>query len=65
MNRAAESIPSGKDPSSIPDLRGIPLGQLADEAADPEGIVNDMVLRLLDGIEGSARVAVMSFNSAI
>jgi hypothetical protein len=65
VDSEAQPIGGGPDPCLIPDLRSIPLGQLAKRAAVTEDIVADVVLRIVEGMESPSRVQVMMFNSAI
>lgn len=67
MDTDTQAIRSGPDPCLITDLGHVPLGQLAGRAAEADSGVAAVVLRILEGMEspGTARVQVMSFNSAI
>lgn len=60
-----DATPAGEvepRPALIPDVRDVPLGQLA---ADGDGAAALLVLRFLDGMETPSRVRTMTFNSAI
>lgn len=49
----------------IPDLRGIPLGQLASLAANGEKSVTSLVSHIVDDEQGVLHIPAMMFNSAI
>ena len=63
----SEARPSGSrsDQCLIPDLRSIPLEQLARQAADGEIDVVSVVSRIVDGRKCPSSVSAMMFNSAI
>jgi len=63
----SEARPSGRgsDQCLIPDLRSIPLEQLARQAADGEIDVVSVVSRIVDGRKCPSNVSAMMFNSAI
>ncbi|MGH3158824.1 MAG: hypothetical protein ACRDNF_19950 [Streptosporangiaceae bacterium] len=65
MNFDAESIRETAAAPLIPDLRGIPLGQLADRTADADDIVAGVVGRYVKEMENLSHVPVLAFNSAI
>jgi FXSXX-COOH protein len=49
----------------ITDLRSVPLGQLANRAADANGVVAAVVHRILEDTDSPSRVQALTFNSAI
>lgn len=55
----------GSHGCQIPDLRRIPLAQLAREAADREKGVTRVVSRIVDSRENPSGVSAMMFNSTI
>lgn len=63
MDAAAQSSSTVEDQSRIPDLRGIPLGQLARRAAAGEQEVTGVVSRIVDSRESPSAVSAMMFNS--
>jgi hypothetical protein len=64
VNSDAESI-RGTTTPLIPDLRGIPLWQLAHRTNDADDIVADLVGRCLGVAQSPSHVPVLTFNSAI
>lgn len=65
MNSDAELIRETATPMLIPDLREIPLAQLADRSMDSTDIVAGLVERCLDEVESPSHVLVLAFNSSI
>lgn len=65
MNSEGQPIGSGSDSCSIPDLRGLSLAQLAEQAGQVNSEVADVVARLTDSLDSPRRVQATMFNSAI
>jgi hypothetical protein len=65
VDSEARPIGSGSHRSLIPDLRNIPLDQLATLAAEGEGVVVGVVSRIVAGQENPSLVEAMMFNSTI
>ena len=62
MDSAASLISTTTDVSLIPDVRDIPLADLAREGATGTAAV---LARVVDGTDGPAQVPTTSFNSGI
>jgi len=65
MDSETRHIGTRSDECLIPDLRGIPLAQLARRAAVDERAVTDVVSRIVAGLERPSGVTAMMFNSTI
>ena len=65
MGAEAQLVDRGSHPSLIPDLRAVPLAQLATQAADGTGVVTGVVSRIVQDPEGPSGIPAMMFNSAI
>ena len=65
MDSEARHIGGGSHRGQIPDLRGIPLAQLARQAADGEKDVTDVVSRIVGSLDSPSSVSAMMFNSTI
>jgi hypothetical protein len=55
----------GLPPCQAPDLRAIPLVELARQAGSGEDVIHDTVARMIDGEESPSLVPATIFNSAI
>jgi hypothetical protein len=64
MDSAAQLVADGLSYRAIPDLRNIPLAELARQADDGSGHVDDVVARMVSGGSGQPVSATM-FSSAI
>ena len=64
MDAEAQRIDGGSHRGLIPDLRDIPLAQLAAQAAGGADVVTGVVSRIADDKDPSS-VPAMMFNSAI
>lgn len=65
MDSVATPEGNGSDRCLIPDLRGIPLGQLARLVTDGEKDVPGVVSRIVDSRGNPSGVSALMFNSAI
>lgn len=65
MDSVARPAGNITDRCLIPDLRGIPLGQLASLAAEGEKGVTNLVSRIVDNEQSALHIPAMIFNSAI
>jgi hypothetical protein len=65
MDSAAQLAADGSARSLIPDLQATSLASLARHASDGDGAINDLVARIVDGVESPAVLQTMIFNSAI
>jgi hypothetical protein len=64
VNPEGQTIDAGSDLCLIPDLRDIPLAQLAVQA-DGANLVTAVVSRIVRDTEDSSIIPAMMFNSAI
>jgi hypothetical protein len=64
MDSAVQLVADGLSYRPIPDLRNIPLGELARQADDGSRHVDDVEARMVPGSAGQAPVSTM-FSSAI
>jgi hypothetical protein len=55
----------GVDQCLVPDLRDIPLAQLAKQATDRQDVVASVLSRIVHLPEGPSSVKAMMFNSAL
>lgn len=65
MDSAVQLVADGFRYYPIPDLRNIPLGELARQADDGSGHVDDVELRMVQGRDGQAPASATMFSSAI
>jgi hypothetical protein len=65
MDSAVQLVADGFRYYPIPDLRNIPLGELARQADDGSGQVDDVELRMMQGRDGHAPASATMFSSAI
>jgi hypothetical protein len=65
MDSAVQLVADGLSYRPIPDLRNIPLGELARQADDGSCHVDDVEVRMIAGSGGQASVSATMFSSAI
>jgi|HubBroStandDraft_5_1064220.scaffolds.fasta_scaffold1985079_2 hypothetical protein len=65
MDSAAQLVADGLSYRPIPDLRNIPLGELASQADDGSRHVDDVEARMVPGRSGQLPVSATMFSSAI
>jgi len=65
MDSAAQLRPAGLAACPVPDLRGVPLAELARLADDGDDVIHGVVTRMIDGEEKPSHVPATIFNSAI
>ena len=65
MDPDGQATGGGVDQCLVPDLRDIPLAQLAKQAADSQDVVAGVLLRIVHLPESPSSVKAMMFNSAI
>jgi hypothetical protein len=65
MDSAAQLKPDGLALCHLPDLRGIPLSELAGMVGDGDDAISGVVVRTVGGQENPSLVRVTSFNSSI
>ena len=65
MDSTAQHMPDGLPPCPVPDLRKVPLQELASQAGRGDGVIDAIVARMVDGGESSSLAPVTRFNSAI
>jgi FXSXX-COOH protein len=62
---SAQFTPTGLGTRPAPDLRGVPLTELAGRAGDGDEVILDVAARMIDGEENPSHVQATTFNSAI
>lgn len=65
MDPDGQATVRGPDQCLLPDLRDIPLAQLAEQAADSKDVVARMLSRIVHLPESPSSIKTMMFNSAI
>ena len=65
MDSAVQPVPDGLSCRPIPDLRNIPLAELARQADDGSGHVDDVEVRMIPGDGAQPPVSATMFSSAI
>lgn len=65
MDSAVQLVADGFSYYPFPDLRNIPLGELARQADDGSGQVDDVEVRMVQGRDGQASASPTMFSSAI
>lgn len=65
MDRDGQAAAEGADLCLVPDLRGIPLAQLAGQADDGRSPVAGVLSRIVYLPESPSSIKAMMFNSAL
>jgi hypothetical protein len=65
MDSDGHATGSEADLCLVPDLRGIPLAQLAEQADDDQGAVAGVLKRVVYLPESPSSIKIMMFNSAL
>ncbi len=65
MDSDGQATGGGVDLCLVPDLRAIPLAQLAKQADDSQGAVAGVLSRIVHLPESPSSIKTMMFNSAI
>ncbi len=65
MDSDGQATGGGVDLCLVPDLRGIPLAQLAERADDGQGAVAGVLTRVVYLPESPSSIKSMMFNSAL
>lgn len=65
MDPDGQATDGGVDQCLVPDLRDIPLAQLAKRAADNQDVMASVLSRIVHLPESPSSVKAMMFNSAI
>lgn len=65
MDPDGQATVGGVDQCLVPDLRDIPLAQLAKQAADSKDVMTSVLTRIVYLPESPSSIKTMMFNSAI